>query len=84
MATSRELVFKPADVRISIRCENEKCNGEAVISTVVDQKIPKKCPSCEVVWTEELQTTVADLRSALNGSEGYPLMLRVYEKVPEK
>jgi uncharacterized Zn finger protein len=43
MAVLRELVFKPADVRVSIQCG--KCSGETVLS-LKGENFPEQCPSC--------------------------------------
>jgi hypothetical protein len=81
MATSRELIFKPADVRVSIRCG--KCKGEIVLS-LDEYKIPNQCPSCAEGWTEELRAAVHNLKGALKAAVEYPVVLRAQETMPQR
>ena len=81
MAVLRELVFKPADARVSIQCG--KCSGETVLS-LKGENFPEQCSSCGTRLPKDAGISAQQLRWALRASEKDSVMLRVYEATLEK
>jgi len=80
MAISRELIVKPADIRVSIQCK--LCGARIDIShSAVDHaddpvskkkaNIPVECPSCSEQYPQGLNQILGDFLRALHQMEKF-------------